>query len=285
MFTLRFVGIEDTSDVVIRPYEGPHDHAAMQRILAACEPAGSFTPQVAPPPNDHVRLVEASGEVVGFGWVRWWPQADGSWLYYHRAYLLPEMQGQGIGTRLLTHIEGLLADRAAHHSRRTRRFLGADVGSGGRATSRLLTTFGYRPLHTIAEMALDGRLRLPTPYLPAGYELREARPADVRPLFDEVGGQHPEPTLTRAAWHGGQLAGAALADLHDGIGRITDLSIAEAHRGTGLERGLLLHAVHALRERGAQEIRLYAGVRATLYETVGFREVETYTRYIKPMPN
>src|SRR5690606_19299756 len=41
-------------------------------------------------------LVNRGEQVIGFQWVRWWEQADGTRIYYHRGRVIPEWREHGI---------------------------------------------------------------------------------------------------------------------------------------------------------------------------------------------
>ncbi|NDJ35281.1 MAG: GNAT family N-acetyltransferase [Chloroflexi bacterium] len=307
MFKSLFNGNQRTEPplpgLFVRGFRGERDLHAMSALAAGATeidaiPAGISYAQN-PNLDRDVLIVELDGVIIGYGWVRWWPEPDGSWLYYHRGYLQEDVHGMGIGTYLLSQTEGRLRELAAWHTDRSRVMLGADVASAARPTARLLTGHGYTPTHVTAEMTLQPEVHLPSAYLPGGFNVQPATMADAHTIWAmKTAGWHSRPTdghLYRvfvqdsdpAMWitarTADDLAGVVLTEIRRGIGLVTDILVAEAYRGLGLERGLLLHAVHHLRQRGTGEVRLFTEVETTLHETVGFRLRETYTRYLKPM--
>lgn len=260
-------------------------------------------------------LVTIADQVVGFQWVRWWTQADGTWVYYHRGRVVPEWRSQGIGTATLHWAERHIRDLAAARPTDTSAVYQANTTTHEKDYNHLLLQEGYSPVHSFIELGYDHRHPLPEPALPSGFELRPARPEHYRAIWeaneeafaDEWGHREPDaaaflkflgnlltnphfdPELWQVAWHDDEIAGVALCEITArGVGEISDLSVRPAWRGYGLARALLIHAVHALKSRGLEHIRIFTdaddpfGARS-LYESIGFRVLTEYLRYRKPV--
>jgi ribosomal protein S18 acetylase RimI-like enzyme len=246
--------------------------------------------------------------VVGFNWMRWWPQGDGSWLYHHRGHLLPGWRDQGIGTALLHRAESRLREAASWQKPGSAEF-GATVTGGQEATRRLLLDHRYLPVSQVAEMRLSAGTPVPNRYLPGGFSLRRVTTEDLRPVWDlrtalfrERDRDQPgreadfrsfaagaDPSLWQIATQGDFTAGLVLAEMRGTVGVVTLVGVFRAFQSLGLSRSLLLHAVHDLREKGTSEIRLYAGdgaestIRRERAETLGFREAGAVVQYRKPL--
>ena len=70
-------------------------------------------------PYRDVVLVEAAGEIVGYKRVTWWQELDGTYIYGHFGFIVPEWRGKGIGRALLRHSEARLHEIAQEQSHAT----------------------------------------------------------------------------------------------------------------------------------------------------------------------
>ncbi len=257
-------------------------------------------------------LVCMGDEVIGFQWVRWWEQADGTWVYFHRGRIVPRWRQHGIGTATLHWAESRAQTLADLHGSRDRAVIRANTTMHEQAYNELLLKEGYAPVHSFIEMGFDIDQPLPEKRLPDGFELKQAAAADYRAIweaneeaFTEEWGHRRvtdedyivfvgkvindpgfDPSLWQVAWADGQVAGVALCEVNErGVGEISELSVRKRWRSQGLGRALLIHAIHALRERGLEHIRIFtdsAEARA-LYESAGFRILTEYIRYQKTL--
>ncbi|MGQ9889250.1 MAG: GNAT family N-acetyltransferase [Aggregatilineales bacterium] len=315
-----------------RPFRDEGDFAAMAAVIAACqerdrvdplspaagiptvaELAESFSAAENIDLRRDLLLATLDGQVIGFQWVRWWTQADGTRVYYHRGRVVPAWRGRGIGTAMLRWAE--------RHSRALAAQAGGPAVLQANTTiheqdyNRLLLAEGYTPVHSFIELAYDSASPPPETPLPPGFERRPALPEHYRAIWeaneeafaDEWGRRAHDPVaflkflaslltnprfdpdLWQVAWHGDEVAGVALCEITArGVGEITDLSVRARWRGRGLGRALLAAAVRALKARGLAHIRVFTdaddpfGVRA-LYERAGFRVAAEYLRYRKPL--
>ncbi|CAM5502554.1 N-acetyltransferase domain-containing protein OS=Streptomyces microflavus OX=1919 GN=Smic_46610 PE=4 SV=1 [Streptomyces microflavus] len=66
-------------------------------------------------PSENQVLVEHNGDIVGYATIRWWQERDGTWLYLHRGYLLPDHRGAGIGSDMLSWAESRIRHLLQHH--------------------------------------------------------------------------------------------------------------------------------------------------------------------------
>ena len=71
----------------------------------------------------------------------------------------------------------------------------------------------------------------------------------------------------------------------DGMGQVEELFVAPAHRGRGLARALLHHAIADCRAHGADDVVLLADASDTpmrLYAAMGFAPVAVLPQYLHP---
>src|SRR5579859_7608185 len=106
-----------TGGYAFRPCRGGDDQAAMAAVrLASVDRDGLDVDSVVDPvPTvvecaDEQTLVEHNGVVVGYSVLSWWYERDGTWLYLHRGYLLPEHRGRGVGSDLLAWAENRIRE-------------------------------------------------------------------------------------------------------------------------------------------------------------------------------
>ena len=160
-------------------------------------------------------------------------------------------------------------------------------------------------------MALRDMTILPEGKLPVGLELRPVVPDHYRAIYEahtdawSKGNLMPQaneenfqqfvadslsgdPALYRVGWAGDQVVGLVLCHIRNEVGTVDEVEVRQAWQRQGIARALLLSALHKLRERGIEEIRLYNNAdnpfgALTLYESIGFREVKQHYFYRKPV--
>jgi mycothiol synthase len=178
----------------------------------------------------------------------------------------------------------------------------------------VLATCGWSPARTFWRMRIAHDTPAPAPTWPAGVVVRgfdverDARQvhALVQTAFADIGGEHArtfeewsvsvldpvrlEPSLYLVAEDDGELVGAAVTqDMASDYGFVRQLAVPRAHRGRGTGRALLLEAFarHAARGLPRTELGVDAANRTgatRLYESVGMRISEEFTRWEKQVP-
>lgn len=317
---------ERTPGYVFRPYHGHGDHEAMAAVRLGCAerdridarsvveglPTAAEVAEASArleDPSGNQVLVEHNGGVVGYSTIRWWQERDGTWLYLHRGYLLPEHRGQGIGSAMLDWAEGRVRRLVRQHGTGRTAVLGANAMASEEDATALLLGAGYRRVFSLVELELADLTRLADDRpLPSGIRLGAVEPGSYRAAWETVVESYADaafterwtfesflataaPTCWRAAWTEEHMAGVALCSIrrHDPtVGEVGELSVRAESRRLGLGRALLLDGLRCLREHGATTARLYTGTANPhrsfdLYESVGFRRQNEYVRYRKPI--
>lgn len=319
--------------LTFRAFRGEKDYPLIAAILRACSEAdrleqavslesvrGEFQHLINCDPERDAVFVKVNGEPIAFGRVFWYPPASGEIVYVVRGAVLPEWRRRGIGTALLGWQEARLREIAAAHPAGGRREFGVDAFEHQQDKCALLERGGYQVVTMIAEMVRPELASIPAAPLPAGFEVRPAREADFRAIFDaeqeafrehfgwmdRTGSpdfegwytHHPDfdPSLWRVAWHGDEVAGMVrsfiLTDENRAFNRrrgyAENISVRAPYRRRGLARALLVQSLHALRERGMEEAALSvhmenANRALDLYEGVGFRVARRILAYRKPL--
>ncbi|HEY6017395.1 MAG TPA: GNAT family N-acetyltransferase [Gaiellaceae bacterium] len=276
----------------------PADADAVAALLAAYDES-----KVAPPdtsPDDLLAewaeldlardawLFELDGRLAGYGCV------------YGRSperlstdgYVHPELQGRGVGSRILELAEARARELGAPRLRNATLYADA----AGRA---LFEARGYRFLRSFLRMAIELDGEPPEPELPDGLRLTRFEPADARLVhaaiqeaFADHWGNVPEDfeawserrlsaadtSLWQVVKDGDEVAAAALCDIRFGAGWVGSLGTRAAWRGRGLGTALLLAAFREFHRRG--ETRVALGVDSEnptgavrLYERIGMQVV------------
>ncbi|GAA2209903.1 hypothetical protein GCM10009850_053620 [Nonomuraea monospora] len=256
-------------------------------------------------------VVERDGGVVGYATIRWWEERDGTWLYLHRGYLLPDHRGRGVGSAMLAWAEDRIRHLVRQHGTSRTAVFGANATDGERDATALLVGAGYRRVFSLVELELElaDLSRLPDGRrLPPGVRIGAVETADYRDAWKTVVDSYAnaaytekwtfesflataDPTCWRAAWDGDRMAGVALCSLRREdrtLGEVEELSVRAESRRSGVGRALLVDGLRCLRENGAAAARLYTGTANPhrsydLYESVGFRRRGEYVRYRKPI--
>jgi len=219
----------------------------------------------------------------------------------------PEHQGRGVGSALLDWSE----DKA-------RRQLGTDerlplwnaIAGLDAAGHRLLGDHGYRHIRTFRQMVLDLDPTYESGSAPAGVVVRpnvvgqDDRPAHaaLEEAFAEHFGWVPEsfevwwarneaeetfdPSLGFVAEIDGEIVGASINGIIDGVGWVYELGVRSAWRHRGIARSLLRHSFATFARRGVRMARL--GVDSEnqtgaldLYRSVGMSSVREFHLFEK----
>jgi mycothiol synthase len=243
-----------------------------------------------------------AGPVIGYNYVEIVasPEAINFWL---RGAVHPEWRGRGLGRELLGRSWADLAGLRLSFGQRPV-VVNSWAYQHDQARCRLLSHFGLRPDHIYHELELPASQVQSLPLLPAEFVIRawanehcelaaELRnrtfvhswgyqpttPAALQRRFDT--GRY-EPALSFTAWRGAEMVGLVHACLgwtrrlrQTNEGEIVWVAVAAAQQGRGLGRALMLTAMNALRQAGAEIISVSADSYADradigLYTGLGF---------------
>jgi len=303
----RFAGESDFPgmlEVILRATDA--DHIETSATLEGI--AGSYRYLSNCDPFQDMIVAEMEGKIAGYsrGW--WEDQPPEGRMYHFNGYVDPARRRQGIGGMILSWMEARLRQIASAHPPEIPKYLvpgGASHGAAG--TIAMLEKAGYQPIrffHNMIRPTLDG---IPDLALPAGLELRPARPEHYRAIWasihesaqDEWGHappteaqyrawlQHPhsQPDLWQIAWdiQAGVPVGHVLTFIdreeNERYGRkrgyTEGIGVVRAWRRRGVARALVSRSLQAQKEAGMTESALVAdsdsrsGVTA-FYESCGF---------------
>ena len=319
--------------LVFRGFQGPVDYPKMIAVMNGSQDADQLEDidTLESLANTYAHLVncdsyrdmvfvEIEGQVAGFARANWSETADGIRLYEHAGFMLPQWRGRGIGRALLHFCERRLQQIAAQHAPGQPRFFQVFARGTETAKMRLLEGAGYTPARYSYAMVRPDLENIPEAPVPAGLEVRPARPEHYRaiweanneafrdhwnyvPRSDEhyqtwLGEDVFQPEVWKVAWDiaTGQVAGMVLgfileeqnAKFQCRRGWTEDICVRRPWRRRGLAHALIAASLRELKARGMTEAAL--GVDAEnlsgalqLYEGMGFKPVRRNTLYRKLM--
>jgi GNAT superfamily N-acetyltransferase len=277
-----------------------------------------YTHLVNSDPYQDMLFAEMNGEVIGYGRVSWFDVGEGSRIYQHFAFLVPEWRRKGIGRAMLHHLEGRLRQIAAGQTFDGPRLFDTVVFDSEVGRLALLQSEGYAPARFEFVMVRPNLDDLPDAPLPSGLEVRPAKPEhyqaihdasveafrdhwgfseDLEPSIEQMLAESGnDPGLWQVAWDGDQVAGMVLAFINPEENRVynrkrgwtENICVRRPWRKRGLASALIVRSMQALKERGMTEAAL--GVDGQnisgalqLYERLGYRAVKRSWMYRKAM--
>jgi mycothiol synthase len=306
-----------------RPFRGEADYEAFAEIGRRCnvadgvpevetaaDIANQYTHLVNTDPARDIWVVEVEGVPVAYQRATWWPEENGTHLYWLFGFVDPAWRRQGLGRELVRRGEQRLREVAAAHTGATARLFSVFTPAQRVSKVALFESEGYRPVRHFYMMERSLADDLPQAPLPAGLDLRPVRPADLRAIWDANeeafrdhwgyapridehfvawrDGPHLDLDLLQIAWDtaSGQVAGVAInvinpalnAEFGRQMGTVDELSVRRPWRNRGLGRALLAASLAAFQARGMTTAAI--GVDSEnptgaphLYQSVGFETV------------
>jgi mycothiol synthase len=319
--------------LTFRNFQGPADYPRMLVVLNGSKDAdqiddvdtletliNTYTHAVNCDLYQDVLIAEIDGQMAGYARMYWADALDGNRLYQPIGFVLPQWRGCGIGRALLAFCEQRAAALAALPAPGQPRFLQVFAFGTETAKIRLLERAGYTPVRYLYSMVRPDLENIPAAPLPAGLEVRPARPEHYRAIWEAndeafrdhwsyvpraeedyqvwLGEDEFQPEIWKVAWDvatnqvAGMVLGFILAEQNAKFQRrrgwTEDICVRRPWRRRGLARALIAESLRELKARGMTEAAL--GVDSEnlsgalgLYESLGFRPVERNMLYRKLM--
>ena len=271
-------------------------------------------------PARDVLIAELEGRPVAWQITQWRLDGDQRYLYLLRGFVAPGWRRRGLGRALLRRGEARLRQVAANHPAGAERYYSTFTPERRAGKVALFASEGYGPVRHFYTMVCRDLDHLPEAPLPAGLELRPARPQDWRTIWEAneeafrdhwspvvltdedyqrwLGEADFDPRLWQVAWDtaNNQVAGVAFNLIPSAAnavhqrqrGLLAELSVRRPWRHHGLGRALIVSSLRALRGRGQAEVTLGVDTQnlsgaLRLYESVGFQPIDHGMILIKPL--
>lgn len=274
-------------------------------------------------PQRDVLLAEANGALVAYGRTYFEKEAAAEvYIRQVQGFVRPEWRGRGLGTYLQRWLEAraLEAARERGHPPTVEQHFQAAAYDSETACLKLLERHGYGPVRYFFDMLRPNLDDVPDAPLPAGLEVRPARPEHLpaiwqamveafrdhwgAPEFDESAylrwqqDHKVQPEIWKVAWDtaAGQVAGMVLgfinAEENERYNRrrgyTENISVRRPWRRRGLASALIAENLRELKARGMTEAAL--GVDSEnptgalgVYQRMGFRPVRRQIVLRKPI--
>ena len=271
-------------------------------------------------PGKDMLLVEVKGTAIGHCRCEWHTRPGNLRTYEHCAYLLPEWRKTGLRRAMLRENERRLREIADEHPKDSAKTFETRTNFAENDWKSLLEEEGYRPFRHNLEMVRPNLDAIPDFPIPEGMEIRPVRPEDLRTIFDaarEAFRDEPHfaeeywseeslksllewrafrPEIWLVAWAGDEVAGGVMNIIDDednakykrNWGHTAAIFVGRSFRKRGLASALIARSLEVLMREGADEAALGvdsenpSGARR-LYERMGFRLFQQYSRYRKPL--
>jgi mycothiol synthase len=309
--------------VTFRPFRGEADYEPFALISQRCnvadgvpmfetaaDVANEYSHLVNTDPERDILVAEVDGVLVAYQRTTWWPEEDGTHLYWLFGCVDPAWQRRGLGRVLVRRGEQRLREVAATHSGATAKQFSVYTPAQRTGKLALFTNEGYQAVRHFYRMERSLASDLPEAPLPAGLELRPVWPEDLRAIWDANeeafrdhwgyaprldehfeawrAAPHFDHSLWQVAWDptSGQVAGVAInvinpelnAQFGRQLGTVEELSVRRPWRNRGLGRALLASSLHTFHVRGMTTASISVDSENPtgaphLYESVGFEVV------------
>jgi mycothiol synthase len=316
----------------LRHLAGPSDYAGIAALRVACAledgshdempTEADITNELEHPshtdPQRDMVLAEAEGSIIAVQWTTARVIA-GVFVAGLRGYVHPAWRRRGLGCALLRRGERHARSHVPAEAAGLPGAWQTEASPLETGAMALFRASGYAPFRCAYEMTRDLAEPIPLLVLPAGIEIRPARPEQYRAIWEAeregfqdnwgytpwaeenyqrfLAYPHYDPALWRIAWEGDQVIGMVLsfvnvqenAALGRQRGYTEDIAVRKPWRRRGIASALLAASLGALKERGLSEAAL--GVDAgnpsalTLYERLGFKTVSEWVTFRRPWPS
>lgn len=325
--TINIPGAPTLSGLRFRGFLGDEDYPRMAAVIDGSKHAdkieradsaedieNNYRHLVNCDPYQDMLFAELYGQVIGYSRLTWKEELDGSRMYVHFGFLLPEFRRNGIGRAMLRYNQLRLRAIAAGYPTVPRRFFESFAADSEVSATALLLSEGYSAIRHNFEMVHPDLENIPEAPMPEGLEVRPVqmdqlqaiRAASLEAFRDHWGySQDEEPTveqitsdrnfdpsLWRVAWDGEQVAGMVLsfidhnqnAEYNRLRGWTENICVRRPWRKRGLARALIAQSLWAVKERGMSEAALGVDTEnlngaLQLYQSMGFQPVKRFTIY------
>jgi mycothiol synthase len=258
-------------------------------------------------PKKNVVIVEHQGEVVAYGYVRWWEEDPSYNLIYRIAHFIsPKWWGTELRQLVLDWSEARLIEIAKDHTPKAGQYFQCFHLDEEYDAKAVLKANGYEACRYFFEMIRANMEDIPEYPLPEGIEVHPVPEDQYRYMLqtnaeafkDHWGNRtmteelmkhwmvSPEfqPELFQVAWSGDEIVGMVMPFIDEKEnekfnrkrGYTEDICVVSKWRGKGIAKALISRSLKELKARGMNEAGL--GVDAenssnalALYEHMGFK--------------
>ncbi|MGH2493088.1 MAG: GNAT family N-acetyltransferase [Ktedonobacteraceae bacterium] len=316
---LTLPGAPAIPGLAFRFFQGEADFPSIEAVREAVRtvdgdlwlPGPDTNPDAVCNPAQDCLLAEVDSKVIGYTWLAWWEEMNGTKLYLHLGWLVPEWRRKGIGRALLRWQEQRLHQIAQTQPTATLCVFGGNADETQPGNRALLLSEGYTvaftfvwmtcqiptepiqltPLSDGLEIRAVSREQLPAIYAANVEAFSENHDSldSYETWLRDLGWPNLNTRLWVVAWDGDQIAGHVISTSDEEGAHTPWVGVRRAYRRRGLAKALMTRMLQRCQERGIQQADLGAtaenpGKVVHLYESVGYQVVKRMPRYRKPMP-
>ncbi len=316
----------DSKKVSFRTYQGVDDLSLMIAVRAQCvvkDKIDLYSSLESIPTlkelkdlltNDHcdpatdVLIVEYENKIIGYSRVCWWLENDGTALFLHVEYLVPEFRTTELWQKILDWAEQRIKNISLD-VKSDKKMLGANASFTEREKINILLDNEYKKVFSLIEMSLDtSELVSKSLSIPREFALKEIEQNDLKLIWeannlvykhrdfisrpkeddfqDFVNNPNNDFSLWKVAYQEEKIAGFVIGSIKNNRGEIDEVSVLPEYRRKGLAHYLLLQVLLELEKKGINRVYLHTNGEnvsgaLSLYEKIGFKHKKNFLKYRK----
>jgi GNAT superfamily N-acetyltransferase len=269
-------------------------------------------------PGNDTLIAEVNGKMVGFNRVFWERELDGTLLFWHYGFILPEWRGKGLGRAMIGWVENRAREIARALESGGPAYASTEVFSTQPGLVNLLKEAGYEPVRYEFHMETANLNDIPDVPVPEGLEIRPVKPEDYHKVWaasveafrdhwgateiDEADFERTmnnpltDPNMWVVAWDGDEVAGSILNYINHAyneqsgrkLGYTESISVRRPWRRKGLARAMLAASMRLHKSLGMTQTGLGVDTQnpsgaLELYKSMGYEVVTQSTQYRKKL--
>jgi len=269
-------------------------------------------------PFKDILLIEGGSETVGYGEINIEKRDDRTVILWNSVHLLPEWRGRGIREAVFEFNEKELKARAKAAS--SRGFFQVWANDAPNDWKSIVLANGFKPSWHVLEMVRRNLDDIPHHHLPEGLEVRPISSGDYRQIWEGMRQAYSEEPwftesrfdeahfrqwvdspdfssdLWQVAWDSDKVVGTVQnfvkKEENETFGRkrghTERIFVIPSWQRRGVARALISRSLRMLREMGLKEATLDVTAENVsgalhLYESMGYRAINHFTFYRKPI--
>ncbi len=304
--------------LAFRFFQGEADFPSIEAVREAVRtvdgdlwlPGPDTNPDAVCNPVQDCLLAEVDGKIIGYTWLAWWEEMNGTKLHLHLGWLVPEWRRKGIGRALLRWQEQRLRQIAQTQPTTKPCVFGGNADETQPGNRALLLSEGYTVAFTFVWMTCQIPIEpIQLTPLPDGLEMRPVEREQLPAFYaankeafskshdslesyeiwlSKLGRPDLDTSLWVVAWDGDQIAGHVISTSDEAGAHTLWVATRRPWRRRGLGKALMTRMLQRCQERGITQADIGTvaenpGKSAHLYESVGYQIVSRHPRYRKPM--
>lgn len=261
-------------------------------------------------PTQDILIVEYEDRVIGYSKVSWWFENDGTALFLHVEYLIPEFRTTELWQMIIDWVENRIK-LISSDVKSNNKFFGANASSTEKEKTEILLKNNYKKVFSLVEMIFDDFDNIQEPLkIPDGFSLKDVKDNDLRLIWETnnevyknrdyilkpteedfrsfANNKNNDFSLWKVAYFGDKIAGFVIGAIKNNRGEIEEVSILPEYRRKGLSYFLLVSVLQEFKNKNINIVYIHtngenvSGARS-LYNKVGFKYNKDFVKYRKSL--